>query len=119
MQCNSAGTKCFHMISPFQSDKSNSEKGPSRKRRANDNSYTNIANTTLVSSSVRNVNAVSTAVDTTSRSTVRSSRKQTSFSSKQETSGLEGYRKSLEMKGISSNAPKLISQSRRPGSIAS
>ena len=119
MQCNSAGTKCFHMISPFQTDKSNSEKGPSRKRRANDNSYTNIANTTLVSSSVRNVNAVSTAVNTTSRSTVRSSRKQTSFSSKQETSGLEGYRKSLEMKGISSNAPKFISQSRRPGSIAS
>ena len=33
--------------------------------------------------------------------------------------GLEGYKKSLEMEGISSNVAKLISQSRRPGSIAS
>ena len=31
---------------PFQSDKSNSEKGPSRKGRTNDNSYTNMANAT-------------------------------------------------------------------------
>ena len=94
---------------PFQSDKSNSEKGPSRKGRTNDNSYTNMANTTLVPSSVRDVYAMSTAVETITRSTVRSSRKQTPFSSKQETnvSGLEGYRKSLEMKEISSNAAKL------------
>ena len=80
-----------------------------------------MANTTLVSSSDRGVNAMSTAVDTTARSTVRPSRKQTPFSSKQNTniSGLESYMKSLEMEGISNNAAKLISQSRRPGSIAS
>ena len=78
-------------------------------------------NTTLVNSSVRDVNAMPSTVDTTARSAVRSSGKQTPFSSKQETnvSGLEGYRKSLEMEGISSNAAKLISQSRRPGPIAS
>ena len=106
---------------PFQSDKSNSEKGPSRKCRTNDNNYTNMANTTLVSSSVRDDNAMPSTVDTTARSAVRSSGKQKPFSSKQETnvSDLEGYRKFLEMKGISSNAAKLISQSRRPGSIAS
>ena len=42
------------------------------------------------------------------------------YSSKQETnvSGLESYRKSLEMEVISSNATKLIFQSRRLGSIA-
>ena len=82
-----------------------------------------MANTTLVCSAVLNtmLNAMLTVVDTTARSTGRSSRKQTPFSLKQETNirGLEGYRKSLEMEGISSNAAKLISQSRRPGSIAS
>ena len=106
---------------PFQSDKLDSEKGPSRKGRTNDNSYTNIANTNLVSSSVRDVSAMPTVVDTTARSTVRSSRKQTPFNSKRETnvSSLESYRKSLEMEGISSNAAKLIFQLKRPGSIAS
>ena len=91
----------------FQSYKSNSEKGPSRKGRTNYNSYTNMANTTLVSSSVRDFNVISTAVDTIARSTNRSSRKQTPFSSKQEINAndLEGYRKSLEME--------------RPGSIIS
>ena len=72
------------MLFPFQSDKSNSEKGPSRKRRTN-NSYSNMANTTLVSSFVRDVNVMPTAVETTVRSTFRSSRKQTPFSSKRET----------------------------------
>ena len=106
---------------PFQSDKSNFQKGPSRKIRTNDTCYTNMANTTSVCSSVRDVNAMPTTVETIARSTIRSSRKQTPFSSKQETNinGLEGYKKSLEMEGISSNVAKLISQSRRPGSIAS
>ena len=121
MQCDSVGTKCFYMLPPFQSDKSNSEKGPSRKGRKNDDSYTNITNTTLLSSSVKDVIAMPTAVNTIVRSAVRSSRKQTPFSSKQKTyvSGLEGYRESLEMEGISRNAAKLISQLRRKGSIAS
>ena len=62
-----------------------------------------------------------TAVGITARSTVRSSKKQTLFSSKLETnvSGMERYRKTLEIEGILSNAAKLISQSRRPGSIVS
>ena len=92
---------------PFQSYKSNSEKGLSRKGRTNDNNNTNMANTTLVSSSVRDFNVMSTAVGTIARSTVRSSRKQTPFSSKQEINAndLEGCRKSLEME--------------RPGSIIS
>ena len=106
---------------PFQSDNLNYENAPPRKGRRNDNSYTNMANTTLVYSSVRDVNAMPTAADTTARSTVRSSRKQRLFSSKQETnvSGLESYKKSLEMEEISSNAAKLISQSRTLGFIAS
>ena len=81
-----------------------------------------MANTTLVSSTVRDVNAIPTVVDTTARSTVRSSMKQTTpFTSKRETnaSGLEIYTKSYEIDGIPSNATKLISKSRRPGSFAS
>ena len=78
-------------------------------------------NRILVFSSVRDVDTMPTAANTTARSTVRSSRKQTPFSSKQETnvSSLEDYRKSLEMERISSNAANFLSQSRRPGSIAS
>ena len=80
-----------------------------------------MANTNLVSSSVRDANAMPTAVETIARSTVRSSRKQIPLSSKQETnvSSLKGYRKSLEMEGISTNAAKLLCQSRRSGSIES
>ena len=48
---------------PFQSDKSNSEKGPSREGRTNENSYTYMENTTLVSSSVRDVSAMPSTVD--------------------------------------------------------
>ena len=71
--------------------------------------------------SVRDINVMATAVETIARSTIRFSRKQTLFSSKQKTnvSGLEGHRKSLEMEGISSDAAKLISRSRRPGFAAS
>ena len=65
----------------FQSNKSNSDKGPSWKGRTNDNSYTNMANTTLVSSSIWDFNAILNAVDTLTGSTVRSSRKK-SISSK-------------------------------------
>ena len=65
----------------------------------------------MVFSSVRDVNVMPIAVGTTARSIVGSSKKQTLFSSKRETnvSGLERYRKTLEMEGISSNAAKLIS----------
>ena len=44
-----------------------------------------MVNTTFVSSFVKDVDAMLTAIDTIARSTVRSSRKQTPFSSKQET----------------------------------
>ena len=52
-------------------------------------------------------------------SIVRSSRKQTPFSSKQANnySSLEGYRKSFKKDRISSNAAKLICQSRRLGLV--
>ena len=49
----------FPYVSPYQSVcKSNSEKCPSRKGETNDYSYINMTNTTLKSSSVRDVNAV-------------------------------------------------------------
>ena len=84
MQYSSVETEFFYTLPPFQSDKLNSKKGLSRKDRTND-SYTNMANTTSVFSSVRDVNAMPTDVDMIARSTARSSRKQESFSSKRET----------------------------------
>ena len=69
----------------FQLDKSNSEKNPPRKGRANDDSVTTMGNTTWVSFFRRDVDAMRADVDTTARFTVRSSRKQTTFSSKLET----------------------------------
>ena len=84
MQYSSVETEFFYTLPPFQSDKLNSKKGLSRKDRTND-SYTNMANTTSVFSSVRDVNAMPTDVDMIARSTARSSRKQKSFSSKRET----------------------------------
>ena len=84
MQYSSVETEFFYTLPPFQSDKLNSKKGLSRKDRTND-SYTNMANTTWVFSSVRDVNAMPTDVDMIARSTARSSRKQKSFSSKRET----------------------------------
>ena len=48
---------------PLQSDKLHSEKRRSRKGRTGGNSYTNMANTALVSSSVRDVNVMPTAVE--------------------------------------------------------
>ena len=50
--------RMFPYASPFQPDQLNSEKDPSRKSRTNDNSCTNMENTTLVSPSVRDVNAM-------------------------------------------------------------
>ena len=47
----------------FQLDRSNSEKGPPRKDRKNDNSYTPMANSTWVSFSRRDVDAMRAAVD--------------------------------------------------------
>ena len=54
-----------------------------------------MANTTLVSCSVRDINAMSTVNDTTARSAVRSSRNQAPISSKRETnvSGLPSLRR--------------------------
>ena len=48
---------------PLQSDKLHSEKRRSRKGRTGGNSYTNMANTALVSSSVRDINVMPTAVE--------------------------------------------------------
>ena len=69
---NSVGTKCFHILLPPFSLISQILRKV-RKGRKIDNSYTNMANTTLVSSSLRDVNVMPTAVDTIARSTVRSS----------------------------------------------
>ena len=102
----------FIWFPTFQSDKPNSKKGSSRKGRANDNSYTNMVSTTLVSSSLRAVNSMPTIV--TPLQDILLDPQGNNHRSKQETnvSCLEGYKKSLEIEGISSNVAKVISQSR-------
>ena len=69
-----------------------------------------MANTTLVYSSVSDVDAMPAAVDTIGRSAVRSSRKQTPVSSKPQTnvSGLECYRKPFETERIQAIQPNIF-----------
>ena len=69
-----------------------------------------MANTTLVYSSVSDVDAMPAAVDTIGRSTVRYSRKQTPVSSKPQTnvSGLECYRKPFETERIQAIQPNIF-----------
>ena len=78
MQCNSVGTKCFHMLpplSPFNLISRILKKVCQEEvKQMIIHSYTDMANTTLLSSSVTDVNAMPTAVDATARSIVTSSK---------------------------------------------
>ena len=68
-----------------------------------------MANTTLVFSSFKDVNTMPTAVDTIARSTVKSSRRQIPFGSKQETnvSGLKVTENPLRWKEFQAMQPNL------------
>jgi len=84
----------------------------------NNNSDSNMAHTTLVPATIRNVNRETSVVTKTKQSSQRSFRESTSLNSQQNTqiSGVESFRERLSMSGISGTASKLISSSRRHSS---
>ena len=79
-----------------------------------------MADTTLVYSATKNVYTTSISFKSPTKPITKSSGRKTSTCKNQfpKVSGKENYRKTLDMEGISSNAAKLISMSRTPGSIA-
>ena len=79
-----------------------------------------MANTTLVYSPTRDVHTTSIPfISPMKPSTKYPGRKTSSYENQvPKVSGMENYRQTLEIEGISSNAAKLISTFRKPGSIA-
>ena len=84
---------------------------------SNGTSDTHMADTTLVYSPTKNVYTTSIAFTSPSKPITKSSGRKTSSCESQapKVRDAENYRKTLEMEGISSNAAKIISMSRRPG----
>ena len=120
MQCSRIGTKCLVLHSTLQPDRSGDKQGSSGKCRSNDTSDTHMADTTLVYSPIQNVHTKSIAFTSPNKPITKSPGRKTSSCKNQvpKFSGVENYRKSLEIQGISCSAAKLIFMSRRPGSVA-
>ena len=121
-RCNAAGlgkNVCFYTPT-LQPDRSGDKQGSSGKCGRNDISDTHMADTTLIYSSTRNASATSIAFTTPPKPITKYPRRKTSSCEKQvpKASGVEDYRKGLEIEGILSSAAKLISTSRRPCSTA-
>ena len=79
-----------------------------------------MVDTTLVHSLTRNVHTTPITFTSPTKPITKSLGRKTSFYENQvpKVSGVENYRQTLEMYGISINAAKLISMSRRLGSIS-
>ena len=106
---------CFYSI---QLDKSGSKKDPRRKNRSSNHSDTHMANSALVCTTSENV-CTATISSASDKNFVNKSTGQNSSSSRNRVakiSSMEGFQESLQMEGISSNAAKLISHSRRKSS---
>ena len=121
-RCNTAGLEqnvCFR-IPTFYLDRSGDKQGSLGKCKNNDTRDTHTVETTLVYSPTKNVHTMPIAFTITVKPITKSLGSKTSSCENQvpKVSGVENYRKTLEMEGISSNAGKLISMSRRPASIA-
>ena len=101
----------------IQLDKSGSKEDPPRKNRLSDHSDTYLANSALVCTISKNV-CTATISSASDKKFVNKSTGQKSSSRNRvtEISGVEGFRQSLQKEGISSNAAKLISHSRRKSS---
>ena len=83
-------------------------------------SNTHLANTAMVSTVVGNIHSTSLTPTNKKESVKKSSGGKSPTYKKQvsESGGLESFRSQLQMSGISGEAAKLISHSRRPGSIS-
>ena len=79
-----------------------------------------MADATLLYSPIKNVHKTSIAFTSTPKPITKSPGRKVSSCEKQvpKVSGVQNYRRSFKIEGISSSAAKLISMSRRPGSIA-
>ena len=121
-RCSAAGLEqnLWFCIPNHQPDRSSGKQGSSGKYRSNDTSDTHMADTTLVYSPIKNVHTTSIAFTSPPKPIAKSPGKKTYSYENQvpKVSGMENYRKNLEIEGISSSTAKLISMSRRPGSTA-
>ena len=114
-RCNAAGLEqnVWFCIHTRQLDRSTDKQGSPGKHRSNDTSDTHMADTTLVYTPSKNVHKTSSALISPPKSITKSPGRKT-FSCKNQVpkvSGVENYRKTLEIEGISSSAAKLISVS--------
>ena len=121
-QCNAsalgqAGSLC---LSTFLNDIQSSEKGPERKRNNNDLNCSSMVWTTLVPGTSAFVQEDTPSVASIRQTFVKPSRGNPPTCCQQDLkfSGLDHYRVSLIKKGISAEAAKLISESRRKGSLS-
>ena len=116
-RCNVAGLEqnVPFCIPTLQLDKSGDKQGSSGKCRSNDTSDTHMTDTTLVYSPTENVHTRSIGFTGPPKPITKSPGKKTSSCENQvpNVSGMENYRKNLEIEGISRSAAKLISLSRR------
>ena len=101
----------------IQLDKSGSKEDPLRKNRLSDHSDTYLANSALVCTISKNVSTATISSASDKKFANRSTgQKSSSRNRVTEISGVEGFQQSLQKEGISSNAAKLISHSRRKSS---
>ena len=118
-RCNAAGLKqniCFCILT-FKLDRSGDKQSCLGSNDISDNS---MADTTLVYSANRNVDTATIDLTSPTEPITKSPARKT-LSRKNDVrkvSDVENYRKTLEIEGISSNAPKLISMLRIRSSIA-
>ena len=121
-RCNAAGLEqnVSFRIPTLQSDRSGDKQGYSGKCGSNDTSDTHMVDSTLLHSPIKNVHTTSIAFTSPPKPITKSPGRKVSSCEKQvpKVSGVQNYRRSFEIEGISSSAAKLISISRRPGSIA-
>ena len=113
---NAAGLEqnIWFCIPTLQLDRSSDKQDSLGICRNNDTSDTHMADTTLIYSPTKNVHTTFIAFTSPTKTFSKSPGRKSSSSENQvsKVSDVENYRKTLEMKGISSNAAKLISMSK-------
>ena len=105
-------------VPPFQFDKSGDKENKAREGPRLDSSYTLVANTAMVCTASADVLPSSSTSASEIKPTKKPSRNQPSTSAaRAKISGVENFRNSLQIGGISKGAATLISQSRRESLI--
>ena len=108
---------CVSAVQPNQSGNKENSFGKVGENHSNN---TSLADSTLVFTTLENLNSGTVAITTRPQHFERFTGNQSPPGKERvfKFSGVEGFRASLEMEGISKKAATLISQSRRPGSIS-